>query len=89
MKKRLRRTYRVTLNDQGKVMTFWVNLAYDTDSDFNAVENGRVVPDFMAEHAAINRLRRLSDKGRVDVSRTVIDRSAWDIELRGWRLEEV
>jgi hypothetical protein len=86
MSKRIQRTYQVTLNDAGQVSTFRVNLTYDVDGMFNAVENGRVVPDLMAEHAAVNRLRRLSDKGRVDVSREVIDRSAWDVRLRNWRL---
>jgi hypothetical protein len=82
---RLHRTYEVTLvpTDGEKPMSFSVNLAYDVDDKFAAVENGYVVqPDSVLAHlAAVNRLRRLSDKGRVNVTRSDIDDAKWQIKL--------
>jgi hypothetical protein len=88
---RLQRTYRVTIipvNGQQSV-DFTVNLTYDVDAGFNAVnDKGIVVPDSLQAHLeAVNRLRRLADKGIVGTTRRDIDDAAeWEFKLIRERL---
>lgn len=80
---RLHRSYKVTLAHPDGPKTFTVNLAYDVNETFDAIENNRVVHpnSVQAQLAAVNRLRRLSDKGRVEVTREDIDDADWDVAL--------
>lgn len=80
---RLQRTYEVKLTNDGQTVAFTVNLAYDMDFDGNAVEHGQVVEpnDVRVKVAAVNRLRRLADKGKIDTDRETIDAAEWDVRL--------
>lgn len=80
---RLRRTYEVTLSSDGKTVSFMVNMAYDVNEAFEAIEHGKVLKadNVMAQLAAVNRLRRLSAKGRVDVSQDFIEASDWTVTM--------